>query len=204
MEVISPSIAKLRISIVTAIAVGVVSGVAYFYERSLLNPSHDRRALHGFLMLSLMGIALIVPYLWSDWLLRRHVKYFEVAFVVILGPGAVFQFSHDKPLQGILSGVISLTGLIAILPRLLRPVKIDGLETDTRTTVTDYDKQSSVPSRRQSARYFGMLLIWLVTVELSTSHIRGPIPLWIKVAFALPALWLVWKMVFPLSKSRSD
>jgi hypothetical protein len=204
MEVISSAIAKHRISIMTAIAIGAVSGLAYFYVRCLLNPFHDRRALNGFLLLSLMGIALIVPYLWSDWLLRRHVKYFEVAYVVILGPGAVFQFGHDKPLQGILSGVISLTGLIALLPRLLRPVKIDGRETDTRTTETNYDKQNSVPSRRLSARYFGMLLIWLVSVELSTSHIKGPIPLWIKAAFALPAFWLAWKMVFSLFKSRSD
>jgi hypothetical protein len=204
MELVSPTVDKLRIPIVIAIVIGEIAGLTYFYEHFLLSPSNGRRALSGFLMLSLMGTALIVAYLWSDWLLRRHIKYFEVALVVILGPSAVQRFSRGKPFQGILDGVICLIGLIAILPRLFRPAGTDVRETDPRTAETLNEKRISVPSRRLSARYFGMLLIWLIAVDLSTSHVTTPIPFWIETAFALPAIWFAWEVVFYLFKRPGD
>ena len=199
-----PSIAKIRIPITIAIAIGEIAALIYFYEKFMLHPAYGGRALIGFLLLSLMSIGLIVPYLWNDWLQRRGIQYFEVVIVVALGPGSVISFTHGNLFRGILSATISLVCMIAILPRLLRPVSIHGREINTRTTEAEGNNPSQRTIHRPAGKYFGMLLIWFIFVELSSSHVKGPIPFWIMTLYVLPAIWLVWQVIYQLFKSATD
>jgi hypothetical protein len=198
------SVVQLRVPIMAVVATIAIAGLIHFYQQFLLHPSYGGRALTGFLMLSLLGIALIVPYLWSDWLQRRQIKYFEVALVVVLGPAAVLRFNQGKIFQAVLDGTIALVGLLAILPRLLGPKKMRARETVHKTAEDAGNEQKPFAIRETGGRYFGMLLIWLIAMEMSFSHIKGHIPFWYRAAFVLPALWLAWESIFQFSKGIRD
>jgi hypothetical protein len=187
-----------------AIAIGVFAGLIHFYEQLLLHPTYGGRALNGFLLLSAIVIGLIVPYLWSDWLQRRGIQYFEVFVVIVLGLGAVSSFTHGRPYRGTLSAVISLMGTIAILPRLFRSVNKYRGATNHRTIEAEVDKPSQQTGPRQSARYFGMLIVWFIFMELCWSQVKGPIPTWILTVYLLPMVWLAWKVIFHLFKRATD
>ncbi|HEY1647242.1 MAG TPA: hypothetical protein VGF96_04615 [Terracidiphilus sp.] len=187
-----------------AIAVGEIAGLLYFREQFLRHPSYGERALTGFLILSLMSIALIVPYLWSDWLLQRQIKYFEVVLVVVLGPATFLKFHQGKEFQAILNGMIALVALTAILPRLFGSERMPSRGADRRIAEDSRNESSPFAARNLGGRYFGMLLVWLVATELSFSHTTAPISFSIKALFALPALWLAWESLFQFSEGMRD
>jgi hypothetical protein len=199
-----PATARIRAPIVIVIAIVEIAGLIYFYDQYLHRPTHGVGALIGFLMLSLMTIALIVPYLWSDWLLGRQIKYFDVVIVVVLAPAALLRFNQGKVFQAVLNGVIALVVLIAILPRLLGPGNLPAQEKGEMTVETAENQQSPLAIRPTGGRYFGLLLIWLVVMEISFSHAEGPIPFWLKALFMLPALWLTWESILRFSEGMKD
>ena len=190
-----PSMDQIRVPIMAVIAIAVTVGLIHFYQQFLVHPDNGGSALTGFLMISLMSIALIVPYLWSDWLLSRRIKYFEVVVVVVLAPAAFLRFNQGKVFQAVLNGVIALVALIAILPRLFGPGNVRTQQEHEITAEADGDQQSPLAIRATGGRYFGLLLIWLVVMEISFSHAKGPIPFWLKALFILPALWLTWESI---------
>jgi len=186
-----PSVAQFRVPIIVAIAIGEIAGLAYFYQKSLLHPSYGTRALIGFLMLSLMGIALIVPYLWSDWLLRHQINYFEIAAVVILGPSAIREFNMGSIFKGALDAVICLIFLIAMLPALLGHPELDIRRSVHQKSAPRESKKESEISQTSGGKYFGMLVVWLICIAL-VLRMNMPVPFWIEIAILLPAVWLVW------------
>jgi hypothetical protein len=127
------SISQLRVPILAALATVEIAGVAYFYRRAVLDPHHSGSALTGFLKFSLMSIALIVPYLWQDWLKSRGIRYFEVFAFVVFGISSIIQYSHVQLWRTILSASLATLILVALLPRLLRPVGAERRQSNLRT-----------------------------------------------------------------------
>jgi hypothetical protein len=199
-----PAIVRYRIPTVIAMAIGEVAGLIYFYEKFLLHPSYGGRAFIGFLLLCLMGSGLIVPYLWNDWLERRQIRYFGVVIVAILGPAAVTQFMHGKPYTAALNAAIALLVMLSILPRLLRTPSTEEVVTRCRTTRAEGDHSCVAEKPMRDAKYAGMLLSWLIISGWLWSHAKGPIPVWIKSLFLLPALWLASLMIFHFLKRARD
>jgi hypothetical protein len=195
-------VAQYRIQIMAAIAIGVIAGLIHFYQQFLLHPSYGETALHGFLTLSFLGIALITPYLWNDWLQQRGIEYFQVFVVVVLGFGAFHWFSRNNPMRAVLDLTIFLLVLIVILAKLLRSTRTPKQVINPAVIQTEDSKPSSGPRPRPSAKYFGLLLIWLMAVALFSSHVSGPIPVWVKTIYVLPAVWLGCQVIFHLFKRK--
>jgi len=199
-----PNVTQYRVQIMAAIAIGVIAGLVHFYEQFLLHPSYGGTALHGFLTLSFLGIALITPYLWNDWLQQRGIEYFQVFVVVVLGFGTAHWFSRNNPMRAILDLTICLLVLIVILAKLLRSTRTRKQGINPAITQTEDNQPSSGARPRLSARYFGLLLLWLMAVALFSAHTSGPIPAWIKTFYVLPAVWLGCQVIFHLKRERDS
>jgi len=188
-------------------AIGVAAGLIYFHQRSLLHPFSGTSPLLAFLTLSYLAISLITPYLWKDWLEKHDIEYFQVVVVVVLGYGAFHWFGRN-PVKAILDAIICLVSLLPMLLQPLRRAKAHLKKRDQVVTAgsiqTAESKRGPDSQRRISAKYFGLLLLWLMAVELSSSHIGSPIPMWIKAIYVLPAAWLGSQSIFHLFKRETD
>jgi hypothetical protein len=162
-----PPIAKLRIPILLALAVGETFGLIHFY---------GRHGFSQFAVFSLEGILIIALPLWFSALRKRGVPGFDIIIAVFAGASAIglsgiaFGFWGRREKADALAGAGTVLFIAtAILLKLLRP--------------------RHGPVARDAITFFGysILAVWTWSSNASI--------LW-KAVVALPILWFVWRVVF--------
>jgi hypothetical protein len=168
-----PSIAKLRIAILLALAIAEGIGFQHFYGQ------------HGFtqfVVFSLEGIFIIALALWFQSLRQRGVPGSDIFIAMIAGAAAIvlsgnaynFWIRGDNAVALGSAGVsifIAMTILFKLLCPNLGPIAKDFLG------------------------FFGyvVMLAWVCSIHMSI--------LW-KVAAGLPLLWFVWRVAFHIRNKQ--
>ncbi len=204
----SPSVQQFRVPLVAALATAELVGLVYFYRWSVSHSANDGRRVSAFLTLSCLTTGLVLAYLWSDWLEKRNIHYFEIVCVLALGFGANPRFTHGDLLRSVLNGSIASIFLIAILPRLFRlPTgphrRVQRKPSDSGTRQSRENQIGSSPTHKRVGRYVGMLLLWVLVLDWLWTRARSPVPLWLKSLSILPAVWLMLQPVILRLREQS-
>ena len=112
-----PTVAKLRIPITLAIAIGEVVGILYFYRQP---------KFFQFVVLSLLGIMLATPLLWLDFMQRIKVKYFEFFWIPLCFTWTANTWKDGNRGFAIAWAILLLVGVTIVLIRIyvtFRPTK---------------------------------------------------------------------------------
>jgi len=196
MKLPSISASAIRIPILVTLAACEIAGIAYFYLRLAHHQAHGQRDITGFIALSAMGIVLIVPVLWIDWIRRRGVRYFQV-FLISLCVISLFDAWNNGQMAylRIWAGFL-FVGLVLMSIKLLRPVGKEQQEANLAAIKSGSKELSPV------AKYTVLLITWFTLMAWSWSQPQDAIPWWIEILLAPPTLWFAWRLTFYLLKMK--
>jgi hypothetical protein len=196
----SLSVQQFRVPLVAVLATAELVGLVCFYRWSVFHSANDGKRFSAILILSCLTTGLVVAYLWSDWLEKRNIHYFEIVVILALGFGANPRFTHGDLLRSVLNGSIASIFLIAILPRLFRlpgaPQRRVQRKSDAPRANQSGENQIELsPTHKRVGRYVGILLLWVLVLDWLWNRARSPVPLWLKSISILPAVWLMLQPV---------
>ncbi|MGD0095998.1 MAG: hypothetical protein ABSB60_05850 [Terracidiphilus sp.] len=173
-----PPIARLRIPILLALALGEVLGLLHFYGQ------------HGFakfVVFSLQGVYVVTLPMWFGSLRRRGVPGFDILIAVVAGAAAIGGCGIARNVWALgdkadASGSVGVSVFIAgtIVFKLLRP------------------RHASAVREALLFLAYATLVMWLWVRNTSTP--------W-KAVSLLPLLWFAWRVVFHIlnrHKSSGD
>jgi hypothetical protein len=101
-----PTIVKIRIPILLALAIGEAVGLLHFYGQP---------KFFQFIVLSLAGIMLIVPLLWLDFMRRLEVPYSALILIPAAFLGIASSWKHGDDAFAVMWVVLLLVDITIIL-----------------------------------------------------------------------------------------
>jgi hypothetical protein len=191
-----PSIPAIRIPILVVLAACEIAGIAYFHSRLVHHQSHGQRDFAEFIALSVMGIVLIVPLLWIDWIRRRGIRYFQVFLVSLCVISFLDAWNNGQEAYLRIWAGFLFVGLVLMSIKMLRPVGKEQQEANLAAIKSGSKELSPV------AKYTVLLITWFTLMAWAWSQPQDAIPLWIEILLAPPTLWFAWRLTFHLLKMK--
>jgi hypothetical protein len=191
-----PSISAMRIPILVALAACEIAGILYFYARLVHHQAHGQRYFSEFIALSAMGIVLIVPVLWIDWIRRRGIRYLQVFLVSLCVISFFDAWNNGQTAYLRIWAGFLFVGVVLMSIKLLRPVGKEQQEANLAAIKSGSKELSPV------AKYTVLLITWFTLMAWSWSQPPDAIPWWIEILLAPPTLWFAWRLAFHLLKMK--
>jgi hypothetical protein len=171
---------EIRISILLALAIAETVGLLHFYGQPTFTL---------FIASSLMGIILIVPLLWIEWMQRRGISYFHVFIAIGICVLAIRCWNEGGVFYRLAGLGLALLFAIRILRRMLHHVDVDQQEMYLKAIGAEDKRLGSITGSTA-----GLVISIFLTLGIGSGHASV---LW-AVPLAIPISWFTWRLIIHL------